>query len=388
MASIGSVVRPEEVRDWGQQLDEVARRIGARFARSETRDRVRAYLIGLLGPVQRKNSWQLAEQIGDDDPYGVQHLLGRSDWDPDEVRDDLRAYVVETLGDADAVLILDETGFLKKGAHSAGVARQYTGTAGRIENAQVGVFLAYASRHGTAFLDRALYLPKEWTDDPGRCAEAGIPEGTAFATKPQLAKVMLGRVFTAGVPAAWVTGDEVYGSDGGLRRWLEGEGRPYVLAVRANQYVWVGFRQSTVAALAGSLPKRSWHKVTIAAGSKGPRRYAWAWVRINHALGPKWRRWLLVRKSLDEAGELAFYLAAGPKRTTLTRLAKTAGARWSIEGTFEAAKQEVGLADYEVRSWTGWHRHVTLALLAHAVLAVVRKRADGPPKKSRPVSRS
>jgi SRSO17 transposase len=388
MASTGSAVRPEDVRDWGQQLDAVARRIGERFARSETRDRVRAYLVGLLAPVQRKNSWQLAEQIGEDAPYGVQHLLGRSDWDPDEVRDDLRAYVVGSLGDPDAVLILDETGFLKKGTHSAGVARQYTGTAGRIENAQVGVFLAYASRHGTAFLDRALYLPKEWADDPARCKKAGIPEGTALVTKPQLAKGMLQRAFAAGVPAAWVTGDEVYGSDGDLRRWLEGEGRPYVLAVRANQYVWAGFRQATVGALAAALPKRAWHKVTIAAGSKGPRRYAWAWLPINHALGPKWRRWLLVRKGLDDRQELAFYLAAGPARTTLTRLAKTAGARWAVEGAFEAAKQEVGLADYEVRSWTGWHRHVTLALLAHAVLAAVRKLADGPPQKSRRASRS
>jgi SRSO17 transposase len=388
MASTGSAVRPEDVREWGQQLDSVARRIGVRFARSETRDRVRAYLLGLLAPVQRKNSWQLAEQIGDADPYGVQHLLGRAGWDPDEVRDDLRAYAVETLGDPDAVLILDETGFLKKGAHSAGVARQYTGTAGRIENAQVGVFLAYAGRHGTALIDRALYLPKEWTDDPTRCQQAGIPEGTAFATKPRLAEAMLERAFTAGVPAAWVTGDEVYGSDGDLRRWLEGQKRPYVLAVRANQYVWVGLRQATVGALAKSLPKRAWHKITIAAGSKGPRRYAWAWLPINHALGPKWRRWLLVRKSLDDREELAFYLAAGPKRTTLTRLAMTAGARWSIEGVFESAKQEVGLADYEVRSWTGWHRHITLALLAHAVLAAVRKLADGPPKKSRRASRS
>jgi SRSO17 transposase len=388
MASTGSAVRPEDVRDWGQQLDAVARRIGARFARSETRDRVRAYLVGLLAPVQRKNSWQLAEQIGEDAPYGVQHLLGRSDWDPDEVRDDLRAYVVGSLGDPDAVLILDETGFLKKGTHSAGVARQYTGTAGRIENAQVGVFLAYASRHGTAFLDRALYLPKEWAGDPARCRKAGIPEGTALVTKPRLAKGMLRRAFAAGVPAAWVTGDEVYGSDGGLRQWLEGEGRPYVLAVRANQYVWVGFRQATVGALAAALPKRAWHKVTIAAGSKGPRRYAWAWLAINHALGPKWRRWLLVRRGLDDRQELAFYLAAGPARTTLTRLAKTAGARWAVEGAFEAAKQEVGLADYEVRSWTGWHRHVTLALLAHAVLAAVRKLADGPPQESRRASRS
>jgi SRSO17 transposase len=388
MASTGSAVRHDEVPEWGQQLDEVARRIGARFARSETRDRVRAYLVGLLGPVQRKNAWQVAEQIGDADPYGVQYLMGRSDWDPDEVRDDLRDYVVEALGDPEAVLVLDETGFLKKGTHSAGVARQYTGTAGRIENAQVGVFLAYFSRHGTAFLDRALYLPQEWTDDPKRCQRAGVPKGTVFATKPRLAEQMLERAFRAGVPAAWVTGDEVYGSDGALRRWLEQEGQPYVLAVRANQFVWVGFRQSTVAALTRSLPKRAWHTITIAAGSKGPRRYAWAWLPINHALGPRWRRWLLVRRSLDETGEMAFYLAAGPKRTTLTRLAKTAGARWSIEGGFESAKQEVGLGDYEVRSWTGWHRHVTLSLLAHAVLAAVRRLADGPPKKSRPTSRS
>src|SRR3954451_25426930 len=195
MASTGFAVSTQDVRQWGQQLDEVARRIGARFPRSEPRDRVRAYLVGLLGPVQRKNAWQVAEQIGDADPYGVQYLMGRADWDPDEVRDDLRAYVVESLGDPDAVLILDETGFLKKGTKSAGVARQYTGTAGRIENAQVGVFLPYASRHGAAFLDRALYLPREWTDDPGRRRAAGIPEGTAFATKPGLAKAMLTRAF-------------------------------------------------------------------------------------------------------------------------------------------------------------------------------------------------
>ncbi len=380
MASTGSAVRPEDVQEWGKQLDEVARRIGARFPRSETRDRVRAYLVGLLGPVQRKNAWQVAEQIGDGDPYGVQYLMGRADWDPDSVRDDLRAYVVESLGDPDAVLILDETGFLKKGTKSAGVARQYTGTAGRIENAQVGVFLAYASRHGTAFLDRALYLPEEWTSDPKRCEAAGIPEGTAFATKIRLAKQMLERAFAAGVPAAWVTGDEVYGA-WELRRWLEEQRRQYVLAVRANQYVWAGPRQSTVAALSEALPARAWRKVAVAAGSKGPRVYAWAWMEINHDLGPAWRRWLLIRKGLDDREELAYYVAAGPARTPLTRLARVAGARWSVEGAFEAAKQEAGLADYEVRSWTGWHRHVTLSLLAHAVLAAVRRLADGPPKK-------
>jgi SRSO17 transposase len=376
-----------DVCEWGRELDAVADRIGARFPRSETRDRVRAYLIGLLGPVQRKNAWQVAEQIGDADPYGVQYLMGRSEWDPDAVRDDLRGYVVEALGDSEAVLVLDETGFLKKGAKSAGVARQYTGTAGRIENAQVGVFLAYTSRHGTAFLDRALYLPEEWTDDPKRCEEAGIPEGTPFATKIRLAKAMLGRVFAAGVPAAWVTGDEVYGA-WELRRWLEDQRRPYVLAVRANQYVWLGARQSTVAALAEALRERSWHTITIAAGSKGPRRYAWAWMPINNDLGPAWQRWLLVRRSLDDPEELAYYIAAGPRRTTLTRLAKTAGARWSIEGAFESGKQEAGLSDYEVRSWTGWHRHVTLSLLAHAVLAAARRLAEELPQKSRQRARS
>jgi SRSO17 transposase len=378
MASTGSIVSTEDVRQWGQQLDEVARRIGARFPRSETRTRVRAYLAGLLGPVQRKNAWQVAERIGEAGPHGVQYLLGRADWDPD----DLRAYVVQSLGDPDAVLILDETGFLKKGDRSAGVARQYTGTAGRIENAQVGVFLAYASRHGAAFLDRALYLPEDWADDPKRCAAAGVPEGTAFATKIRLARSMLERAFEAGVPAAWVTGDEVYGA-WELRRWLEGERRPYVLAVRANQYAWAGSGQATVAALARELPGRAWHGITIAAGSKGPRRYAWAWPVISSDLGPAWRRWLLVRKGLDDRGELAYYIAAGPARTTLTRLARTAGARWAIEGAFESAKQEAGLADYEVRSWTGWHRHVTLSLLAQAALAAVRRLADGPPKKSR-----
>lgn len=370
-----------EVKAWGRELDAVANRIGGRFSRRETRDRVRSYLAGLLGPVQRKNAWQVAEQIGDADPYGLQYLMGRSEWDPDAVRDDLREYVVSALGDPGAILVLDETGFLKKGTKSAGVGRQYTGTAGRIENAQVGVFLALHTRSGTAFIDRELYLPEAWTDDPGRCKEAGIPSETAFATKPQLARKMLERAFRAGVLAAWVTGDEVYGNDGNLRRWLEGQGHPYVLAVRSNQSVWVSFHPIRVDALAGAVPKRAWRTITIAAGSKGLRRYAWAWIPVDHDLAPGWQRWLLIRKSLED-GEMAFYLAAGPDRTSLASLAQVAGARWSIEAAFESAKQEVGLADYEVRSWTGWYRHVTLSLLAHAVLAVLRKVAGGPPKKT------
>jgi SRSO17 transposase len=384
MAGITSTaVGPEDVRAWGQELDQVVPRRAGRFARSEARDRVRASLIGLLGPVQRKNAGQLAEQSGDESPYGVQHLLGRADGDPDAVRDDLRADVVAARGDEDAFLIRAETGFLKKGTHSAGVTRQSSGTAGGIENCQVGVFLASSSRHGTAFLDRALSLPKEWTDDPGRCQKAGIAEGTEFATKTQLAKRMLTRAFAAGVPVAWVTGEEVDGSDGALRRGLEREGRPSVLAVRGNQSVTVGWRQTPVGILAGSLPKWCWHRITSAAGSKGPRRDAWAWVPINHDLGPRWPRWLVVRRSLEDPEELAFSLAAGPKRTTLTDLAQTAGGRGAVAGGFAAAKQEVGLADYEVRSWTGWHRHIPRALLAHAVLAAVSTLANGLSKQSR-----
>src|SRR5262245_56956593 len=206
-----TVLHPNDVRTWGRELDQVVDRIAGRFARSEARQRVRAYLVGLLGPARRKNAWQLAEELGDTSPYGVQHLLGRADWDPDAVRDDLRAHVTESLHDPQAVLIVDETGFLKKGTKSAGVARQYTGTAGRTENCQVGVFLAYAGRRGSAFLDRALYLPEGWTEAPDRCEAAGIPEGAAFASKPALAKRMLERAFDAGVTAAWVTGDSVYG---------------------------------------------------------------------------------------------------------------------------------------------------------------------------------
>jgi SRSO17 transposase len=383
-----AAVAPQDIAAWGRELDQVVQRIAAQFSRREVRDRVKAYLVGLLSPVPRKNSWQLAEQLGDASPYGVQHLLGRADWDPDAVRDDLRDYVLESLDDPQAVLIVDETGFLKKGTKSAGVARQYTGTAGRIENCQVGVFLAYASRRGTAFLDRALYLPEDWTVNPDRCEAAGIPVETAFASKPTLAKQMLERAFAAGVKATWVTGDSVYGCDGKLRRWLEDRGQRYVLGVRSDQYVRTGLYRVAVAELVAKLPVDSWRRITVGEGSKGPRRYDWAWLATDDAGRPGWRVWVLARRDLEEPEELFYFLAAAPEDTKLTQLAKAAASRWSVEGGFESAKQEVGLADYEVRSWTGWHRHITLALLAHAVLAAVRSLAEATSKKSRPPRRS
>jgi SRSO17 transposase len=261
-------------------LDEIQARIGEAFHRSEMRERARRYLAGLLGPVERRNSWQLAEALGESGPQGVQRLFTDAGWDAEAVRDALRAYVVEHLGEAKSgVLVVDETGFVKKGTKSAGVARQYSGTAGRRENQQIGVFLLYVSERGAAFLDRALYLPQAWAADGARRAEAHIPPAVPFATKGDLARVMLARAFAAGVPARWVVGDTVYGSDE-LRGWLEGQDRSYVLAGASTPTLWSRGRPRRVAELAAALPTRAWTRLSAGAGSQGPRLYDWAWVRL------------------------------------------------------------------------------------------------------------
>jgi SRSO17 transposase len=289
------------------------------------------------------------------------------------VRDDLRAYVVEHLGDADAVMALDETGFIKKGEHSVGVQRQYSGTAGRIENCQVGVFLGYASRHGHALLDRALYLPKTWAGDEERRRIAWVPEDVSFATKPKLGIKMLERALDAGVPCAWVTGDCVYGGDSALRRFLEHRRVGYVLAVTSAQHLGL----VPVLDWVEDVPAGGWHRLSAGAGSKGPRLYDWAFLPFRGAVPEGWGKGLLIRRSLGEKQELAFYLTSAPPGTTLADLVRVAGTRWTIEECFEAAKGEVGLDQYEVRSWTGWHRHITLAMLALAYLTVLRKAAIG-----------
>jgi SRSO17 transposase len=281
--------------------------------------------------------------------------------------------VAERLGDAAGVLVVDETGFLKKGTKSAGVARQYSGTAGRIENCQVGVFLAYASGKGRAFLDRELYLPQAWIDDGERRRAAGVPKEATFHTKPGLARRMLVRAFAAGMPAAWVTGDEVYGNDGGFRRWLEGEARAYVLAVARSHMVWgEGFVQRRVEAVVVDLPDEAWHRIEVGAGSKGPRVYDWACGRLPYLTAEGWAHWLLVRRSVANPDELAFYRVFAPAETSLPEMARVAGTRWSIEEGFERAKGEVGLDQYEVRRYNAWYRHITLCLLAHAFLEVTR----------------
>jgi SRSO17 transposase len=371
------------VQQWAKELDGLGEHIGRRFARAEPRRRVMAYLHGLLSPVERKNSWQLAEEAGDPTPYGLQHLLGRARWDAEAVRDDLRAYVVEHLGDKRAVLIVDETGFVKKGEQSVGVQRQYSGTAGRIENCQIGVFLTYASPKGRTFLDRALYLPEEWTKDPPRCHQAGVPKPVAFATKPALAKQMIARALAAGVPAQWVTGDSVYGNDGKLRHWLEEHRVAYVLGVSGNHYIWMGFQQQPVAAVAQQVPRKAWQRLSAGEGSKGLRWFDWAALRLP-CLERGWQRWLLLRRKVDKPTELAYYRVFAPARASLEEVVQVAGTRWAVEECFETAKGEVGLDQYEVRSWSGWYRHVTLALLAHAYLTVVRARTQGSePRKKR-----
>ena len=365
-----------EVVRWSEGIERVHACIAGRFRRPEPRRRALDYLKGLLSPVERKNGWQLAERAGDATPYGVQRLLSTCRWDADLVRDDLKGYVMEHLGGADGVLVVDETGFLKKGNKSVGVQRQYSGTAGRIENSQVGVFLAYASAKGRTLLDRELYLPRVWADDRERRVEAGVPESVGFQTKPQLALRMLERAVESGVPFGWVAGDEVYGSDRNLRLWLEREGIPHVLAIKRNEKLWAvtekGPRQVRADVLASQVEKSHWVRCSAGDGAKSPRIYDWTAVDIRPLREPGKGYWLLVRRSVARPEELAYYVCYGQAGTTLEELVRVAGIRWAIEECFEEAKGQVGLDQYEVRRWDGWYRHITLAMLAHAYLAVIR----------------
>lgn len=362
---------------------DIERRIGPLFARSETRSRAMAYLAGLLSPAERKNSWQLAEICGDPNPYGFQHLLGRADWKPDALRDRLRSYVIDYLASPDAVGVIDETGFLKKGTQSAGVARQYSGTAGRVENCQIGVFLAYASALGHTLLDRELYLPKVWTDDRVRCQRAGIPEQHAFATKPALAQQMLARTFAAGVLLAWVTGDSVYGDDRKLRSFLEERNQAHVLAVSLNQTVWLNHHQRQIKTILAEVPSDDWQRLSAGLGSKGPRTYDWWRVELNEPAQVGFTRWLLFRRSISEPSKVAAYRAFARADTSLAEQVRAAAMRWTVEESIQTGKGEVGLDHYEVRSWTGWYRHMTLAMWAQAFLTVIRAEqgAEEAPKK-------
>jgi SRSO17 transposase len=344
---------------WSETLDALHQRIACRFARVEVRERVRRYLAGLLDRVERKNGWQLAEAIGEVGAKGVQRLLNAATWDPDAVRDDLRDYVIDHLGDAaSGILIVDETGFLKKGTKSCGVGRQYTGTVGDTVNCQVGVFLAYASVCGAAFIDRALYLPREWTREQDRRTEAGIPAETCFASKITLAERMLARAFAAGVPARWVVADSFYGRSGPFRQWLEEREQPYAVMIPRTNAIDYRGRRIRVEQVAEQLP----------ASDSSP----WLCLALSEGGDESMGRWLLIRRDADDPGDDVYWLAYGPAGTTEEELVRVCDTRWQVEECFAQAKGEVGMDQYEVRTWIAWHRFMTLCLLAHAFLIVLR----------------
>jgi SRSO17 transposase len=355
---------------WRAGFDDVFAAVAGRFAQACSRKRARAYLLGLLSRSERKNGWTIAELAGDATPDGMQRLLNFYSWSAGDVRDDLRSYIAAELGDPGGVLIADETGFIKKGIRSAGVQRQYSGTAGRVENCQVGVFLAYAvPGGGRALIDRELYLPQSWTDDRDRCRAAGIGEGVEFATKPELARQMIGRAIDAGMPFGWVAADEVCGQNTPLRDWLEDHGVSYVLAVPKSFTSATAAGQMRADQFAALVPAAGWQQVSCGDGSKGPRFYDWALIATASPV-----RHLLVRRSLTPNGkgerELAFFTCHAPAGTTLAKLVAVAGARWAIEECFQAAKNETGLDHYQVRRYDAWYRHATLSMLALAFLAV------------------
>ena len=357
---------------WVAELDGLKSRIGSVFGRREPREAAFHYLDGLLSGIERKTGWQLAERAGDARPWRIQSVLGRDRWEADAMRDLVRAEVVAKLADAAGVLVVDETGFVKKGEHSVGVARQYSGTAGRIENCQVGVFLAYASRFGQALIDRRLYLPEIWSSDAARRAKTYVPAAIDFATKPTIAREMIACALDAGVPCAFVLGDALYGSDKRLRVMLEARDQPYVLAVRGNETLMLDaapFRSTTAEAAAEAVPPEEWACHAAGEGAKGPRLYDWARIRLFRLQEPPWDHWLLIRQSRRDPSKRAYYVVFAPMETTLAELAGVAGLRWTIEECFERAKNDLGLDHCEARSWTGWHRHMTLCMAALAFLA-------------------
>ncbi|HEY6408720.1 MAG TPA: IS701 family transposase [Ktedonobacteraceae bacterium] len=364
---------------WTAKFQDVCERLGPSFSRPETRKRAQAYLRGLLSPIERKNGWQLAEEAGESTPYAMQYLLDRAAWDAEQLRDVVREYVRDLFGEAPGMFVIDETGFLKKGKKSVGVQRQYSGTAGRVENCQNGVFLIYTTQTGHTLIDRELYLPKSWTTAPERCREADVPEDVRFATKPVLAARMLWRALDSGMKASWVLGDSVYGSHRPLRKGLQERLQAYALAVTCKEKVEVAGTHQRVDQVARTLAPSDWQRLSAGDGSKGPRLFEWAQVQIAGAEKPGWDHWLIVRRSLQQGekpAEVSYFLVFAPSDTTLSQIAIAIGSRWTVEQCFEEAKGEVGLDEYEVRSFHGWYRHITLSMLAHAFLTVLRAQSQ------------
>jgi SRSO17 transposase len=378
---------------WSTTLRQTKQRIRPLFAAPSVAASANAFLDGLLGGERRKTGWMRAEAAGDPGPWRQQAILGRTHWDAEALRDVVRNDVVETLASPEAVLVIDETGFLKQGKASCGVGRQYTGSAGKITNCQIGVFAAYVSDQGHAFIDRQLYLPKAWTGDPARMRAAHVPEAIGFATKPQLALAMIERAIQAKVPFAWVAADSIYGV-GDIELALRRAYKGYVLGVTGQHRFWSWDADLDVAGTAEEIAKRlaetDWLRLSAGAGTKGPRLFDWAYLplatlqadALDASLDQSlWTRGLLVRRSLSD-GALSYFTTWCPVGTPVARLVAVEGRRWAIEDAFETAKTELGLAHNESRSWHGWHRHVSLVMLAFAMRARVRRLANEPPPKT------
>ena len=358
-------------REVESEFNALAQRLSGIFVSEAGYQNMQKYLKGLLGTAERKNGWQMAEYLGESTPYAVQQFIYRGRFSSDGLRDELKSYVNENLGEEDGVLVVDETGFLKQGKHSCGVKRQYSGTAGRIENCQIGVFLTYASQKGHSPIDRRLYMPKEWIDDPERRKKAGVPENVIFQTKPQMALEMIKEATASGMLYKWVTGDCVYGDYGDIRCWLEENKKCYVLSVSGKAYVWRGKKQESVGSILKNLPEEGWFEASCGDGSKGARIYDWLVLEINPGTVPEFKRSLLIRRSKSAPNELRAYICFAPVDTPAQKLVVTAGTRWTVETCFKESKSEVGLDQYEVRSYEGWYKHITLACIALAFITVL-----------------
>ena len=378
MAASWTVVDDRLAR-WQAGFDQAFARVAGRFAQAGSRRRARMYLLGLLSGAERKNSWTLAEQAGDLTPDGMQRLLNFYRWDAHAVRDDLRSYVLDNLGDPSGVVVGDETGFLKKGTKSAGVQRQYSGTAGRIENCQLGVFLTYVSARGRALIDRELYLPQSWTGDQQRCAEAGIAADVGFATKPVLVQRMLARLLDSGAQVGWFTADEAYGDNPGLRSWLADHDLHYVMAVSCDARFTTPTGPARADELTRRAPATGWQRLSAGHGSKGHRLYDWLLLDPGADT-----HLLLVRRSISTPGELAYYICHTRHPVPVAELVRVAGSRWGVEETFQFAKNETGLDHYQVRRYDAWYRHITLSMLAAAFLAVTADIERTPDEKGAP----
>ena len=363
-----------------QEYDEIVNRIGKVFANESGYRNARNYIKGLLGTAERKNGWQLSENIGEATPYKMQQFIYRGEYKSDAIRDEVRRYIGEKIGEADGVFVVDDTGFMKQGVKSCGVKRQYTGTAGKVTNCQIGVFLTYVSRHGHSPIDRRLYIPEEWVTDSKRRAEAGIPEEFEFQTKPEMALEMLLEATAAGIPYKWVTGDCAYGDYRGIRQWLEKNEKCYVLCVSAKESIWNESKKTTIGNVLKSLPGEGWFEASCGDGSKGARVYDWIIVEIESDWRPAalfgkppegWKRVMLVRRSKSDVTDMQAYICYAPKDTPDEKFIWVAGTRWTVETCFKESKGEVGLDHYEVRSYDGWYKHITFAMIALALLTVL-----------------